>query len=95
MERENSKETIVSATKLKSLPSTTEYFQPNVLRAHVHCCIWKHDDEATPPNIQQTMHGWNRGAINKTLEPTLLPANTSVAPNPPDVHVIVPCCLVQ
>ena len=59
----------------------------------MHCCIWKHDDDATPPNIQQTMHGWTRGAINKTLEPTLLPANKSVAPDPPDV--LVPCCLVQ
>ena len=95
VERESSKANIVSATRLKSLPPTTEYFQPNVLRAHMHCCIWKHEDQATPHDIDQTMHGWKRGAINKTLEATLLPANTSVAPDPPDVHVLVPCCLVQ
>ena len=95
MEKVNSKANIVSATRLKSLPPATEYFQPNVLKGHMHCCIWKHDDEATPPNIQQTMHGWNRGAINKTLEQTLLTVNTSVTPDQPDVRVIVPCCLVQ
>ena len=61
----------------------------------MHYCIWKHDDQATPPGIDQTLHGWKRGAINKTLEPTLLLTNTSVAPDPPDVRVLVPCCLVQ
>ena len=57
VEKENSKANIVSATRLESLPPTTEYFQPNVLRAHMHCCIWKHDDEATPTNIK-TNHAW-------------------------------------
>ena len=79
----------------KSLPSTIEYYQLNVLRAHMQCGIWKHDDKAKPPDIDQTLDGWKRGAINKTLEPTLLPTNTSVAPDPPDVHVLVSCCLVQ
>ena len=38
VERENSKSSIVSAPMLKSLPPT-EYFQLNVIRAHMHCCI--------------------------------------------------------
>ena len=48
----------VSAPKLMSLPPTNVSFQPNVLRAHLQCCIWKHADEANPPDIDPTMHGW-------------------------------------
>ena len=82
-------------------------FQPNVLRALLQCCIWKHADEANPKDIDPTMHGWKRDDINKTLTPTLLPAITPAAPNsilqlivpvqvanPPDVHVLAPCCHV-
>ena len=74
---------------------TTEYFQSNIMRAHMHSCIWKHDDEAKPTDIDPTMHGWNRDAINKTSQPTLLPTNRRVASDPPDVHALVRCCLVQ
>ena len=82
-------------TKAEVSTWTTESFQPNVLRAHMHSCIWKHDDEAKPTDIDPTMHGWKRDAINKTLEQTLPPANRCVVPGPPDVHVLVPCYLVQ
>ena len=75
------KANIVSAPKLMSLPPTNESFQPNVLRAHLQCCIWMHADEANPPDIDPTMHGWKRDTINKTLTPTLLPANTPAAPD--------------
>ena len=74
---------------------TTASFQLNVLGAHVHSCIWKHDDEANPTDIDPTMDGWKSDAINKTLQSTLLLAKRCVAPNPPDVHVLVRCCLVQ
>ena len=76
-----SKANIVSAPKLMSLPPTNESFQPNVLRAHLQCCIWKHANEANPPDIDPTMHGWKRDDINKTLQPTQLPANTPAAPD--------------
>ena len=49
---------IVSAWKLMSLPTTNESFQQNLLRAHLQCCIWKHADEANPPDIDPTMHVW-------------------------------------
>ena len=75
------KANIVSAPKLMSLPPTNESFQQNVLIAHLQCCIWKHADEANPPDIDPTMHGWNRYAINKTGTPTLFPANTPAAPD--------------
>ena len=75
------KANIVSAPKLTSLPPTNESFQPNVLRAHLQCCIWKHADEANPPDIDPTMHGWKRDVINKTLTPRILPANTPAAPD--------------
>ena len=68
---EHSKANIVSAPKLMSLPPTNESFQPNVLRAHLQCCICKHG-EANPPDIDPTMHGWKRDVINKTMTPTLL-----------------------
>ena len=82
-------------TKAEVSTSTTESFQPNVLKAHLHSSIWKHDDEANPSNIDPTMHGWKRDVINKTLPPTRLPANRCVAPDSTDVHVLVRCCLVQ
>ena len=70
------KANIVSAPKLMYLHPTNESFQPNVPRARLQCCIWKHSDEANPPYIDPAMHGWKRDAINKTLTPTLLRANT-------------------
>ena len=76
-----SKANIVSAPKLMSLPPTNESFQPNVLRAHLQCCIWKHANKANPPDIDPTMHGWKRDDINRTLQPTQLPANTPAAPD--------------
>ena len=75
------KTNIVSAPKLKSLPQANESFQPNVLRAHLQCCFWKHADEGNPPDIEPTMYGWKIDAINKTLTPTLLPSNTPAAPD--------------
>ena len=54
-----------------SLPPTNESCQPNVPRAHLQCDIWKHADEANPPDIDPTMHVWKRDAINKTMTPTL------------------------
>ena len=75
------KANIVSAQKLMSLPPTNESFQPNVLRAHLQCCIWKHADEANLPDIYLTRHGWKRDSINKTLQPTLFQANAPVAPD--------------
>ena len=77
----SAKANIVSAPKLISLPPTNESFKPNVLRTHMQCCIWKHADKANPPDIEPPMHGWKRDTINKTLTPTLLPANTPVAPD--------------
>ena len=71
---------IVSAPKLMSLPPTNESFHLNVLRAHLQCCIWKHAAEPNPPEIDPTMHGWHRDTVNKTLQPTMLPPNTSAAP---------------
>ena len=97
---------IVSATKLMYLPQTNESFQPNVPRAHLQCCIWKYADEATPPDIDPTMHGRKKDAINTTLTQILLPANTPASPVGilqlisvvvkvlPDVHVLAPCSLL-
>ena len=75
------KANIVSAPKLMSLLPTNESFQPNVLIAHLQCCIWKHADEANPPAIDPTMYGLNRYVINKTWTPTLFPGNTPAAPD--------------
>ena len=71
------KANIVSAPKFMSLPSKNESFRPNMLRAHMQCCIWKHSEEATRP----TLHWWKRGAMNETFQPTLLPGNMPVAPH--------------
>ena len=51
---------------------TNASFQPNALRAHLQCGIWTHANEANLPDIDPTMHGWKRDAINKTMTPTLL-----------------------
>ena len=72
---------IVSAPKLMSLPPTNESFRLNVLRAHFQCCIWKHAAEPNPPEIDPTMHGWQRDTVNRALHPTMLPPNTSAAPD--------------
>lgn len=72
---------IASAPKLMSLPPTNESFHQNVLRAHLQCCIWKHAAEPKPPEIDPTLHGWYRDTVNKTLQPTMLPPNTSAAPH--------------
>ena len=79
-----------SGAALSGVVFATEYTESS--RALLHL---KHEDQATPPDIDQTMHGWKRGTFNKTLEPTLFPANSHVAPDSPDVHVLVPRCLVQ
>ena len=103
------KANIVSAQTFMSLPPTNESFQPNIPRAHLQCCIWKHADEANPHDIYLTRHGWKRDSVNKTLQPTILQANSPVAPDsilqlvkcgcksckPPVVHVLAPCYHVQ
>ena len=77
-----------------------ESFQPNVLRTNLQCCIWKHGEEANPPDIDPTMHGWKRDAINKTMTPTLLRIASCnwlsvVVKVPPGVPALAPCCHVQ
>ena len=79
-----------SRTKAEVSTPTADYFQPNLLRAQMHCCIWKHDDQATPPDIDKPCMGGR-----EVLSIQLPPANTPVGSDPPDVHVLVPCCHVH
>ena len=83
MESGNSKSQYCLRAKVDVSTPTNKSFHPNVLSAHLQCCIWKHADDANPPDIDPTMHqhGLKRDVINKTLTPTLLPANTHSAPD--------------
>ena len=92
---------IVSAPKLISLPPTNESFQPNVLRAHLQCCIWKHGEEANPPDIDPTMHGWKRELMpspkpwhQRYYELASCNWLSVVVKVPPGVHALAPCCHV-
>ena len=80
---------LTSAPKLASLPPTTEVFELNVKRAHLQCAIWKYALCADPPNMDETKLGYHRNEQEKTLEPTMLPANVEFIP--PEIRKIIAC----
>ena len=74
------KRTVTRVPELKALPPTSDAFKENVNRAHIQVCIWKHDLNADPTNLDPTLYGWQKDEISKSLIPVTTPAITKPAP---------------
>ena len=65
---------------MKTLPPTHEAFIENIKRAHFQAIIWYSTLEASPPDIDPTLYGWQRDMENRILSPVGLPDNIAPAP---------------
>ena len=63
-----------------ALPTTTEAFELNVMRAHFQACTWKNTAESSPPSLDPVKYGWIKDEMNKTLPLVMLPNKVSPAP---------------
>ena len=70
-----------SAPKLATLPSTTEGFLMNVLRAHLQICNWNYAMEIDPPELNPADLGFEADHTNKVLIPKALPDGVKAAPD--------------
>ena len=74
---------------LKSLPPTSEAFAENVKRVHLQVCIWKHAMDSDPPNLDPTLHGWQKEVPSKSLIP--VPNSASTKPAPTEILEMIRC----
>ena len=70
-----------SSPNLAALPPTREAFIENVKRVHLQAILWRTLNPLPTTNPEDC--GWQKDTYNKSLSPTMLPQNTSLAP---DLH---------
>ena len=71
---------LTSTPKLSALPTTTEVFQLNVLRAHYQACIWNHCMVPDPPELNPCHYGWEKDETNECLNPIMFPKGVCPVP---------------
>ena len=79
----------IDASRLKTVPPTSEAFKENVLRAHFQVAVWKSAPEPDPPSLDPKEYGWVRDEVTKTLTPRTLPSDVALAP--PQVLELLRC----
>ena len=68
-----------SSPNLAALPPTREAFIENVKRAHLQAILWRTLNPLPTTNPEDC--GWQKDTDNKSLSPTMLPQNMSLAPD--------------
>ena len=67
--------------KLCILPTTTEAFRMNVLRAHLQLSHWYAALKTDPPHLDPLKFGFEADETNKVLNTVPLPAGVELAPD--------------
>ena len=84
-------QSVASAPKLSSLPTTTESFAQNAARAHLQVAVWKNALEPNPPQMEPRDFGWTQVA-GKEMYPTPISDGVALAPDVLLKVVKCSCC---
>ena len=71
------------APKLSTLPSTTEAYEMNVLRAHLQVANWYAALSGESVTLNPENYGYERDNINRIMTPRHLPPGVQYAPDSP------------